>query len=453
MESHFNIRDIFSPFHFTLLFQGLALCGDDSVEAFGLALTLGRLHGEDRQFKQAIPYYLRALDLFPTAASSSSPATPRAAVTQALGRQLLGDGQCQSALRFFELGQSEVVDPQHVGLKAELLFHASLAAWIMRDIDGASAKIDDLLSSGTKGLPSSVKIQAQRLLVEMSRTLYDFPTLETQLKTLIRGLRREMGTTSDKLRRLELESSLREAHYLAAEGSLAMHEPYAAMKAIRVAEKVCESMPAPSKAEELLVRVRNNSVVAGCLTLLGEGDRARTILRRDWDSLSENNGPPTALSGRVKADVIHRLALSWVYEGNKAAALPLWRGVIETVSEVEESDASMIDQVRHARALVISCIHASKTNNVVTISSEEEAASSGSSPSGSVEAEAENAMRPEVRKLVEKRLDDLESLDEAKKSLQEALESEVMYHRVFKARLESPKITFESLWPGLVDRF
>jgi hypothetical protein len=57
-----------------------------------------------------------------------------------------------------------------------------------------------------------------------------------------------------------------------------------------------------------------------------------------------------------------------------------------------------------------------------------------------------------VRKLLEKRLNDLEYLDEAKKSLQSVLESPEMFDSVFQKRLEEPKISFESLWPGFIKR-
>ena len=82
----------------------LALQEDTSPHTLSLILTLARLHGEDGQHKQAINYYLKALDRFPDEPDQDM---PRAAVTQALGRQMLRDGQCESAQRFIELGMAE----------------------------------------------------------------------------------------------------------------------------------------------------------------------------------------------------------------------------------------------------------------------------------------------------------------------------------------------------------
>ena len=204
------------------------------------------------------------------------------------------------------------------------------------------------------------------------------------------------------------------------------------------------------------------SIVAGCLSLRGDAGKARDVLRGLLDGLNEEDHAACVETARVKADVIHRLALSFVQEGNKSAALPLWKAVIERVNEVEDLDASLADQVRHARALIIACIHASKNTNVHTIEHDEADAgnedgvtvmAAGVGSSTEQRAEEDSSMTPEVRKLVEKRLNDLEYLDEAKKSLQAALESPDMYKRVFEDRLERPKTTFESLWPGFTNRF
>ena len=419
----------------------LALLDESSDEVFSLALTLARLHGLDGQHKEAISYYMQALDRFPSGVCE----TPRAAVTQALGRQMLRDGQSKSARRFFDLGLSELKLGEE-GLRGELQFDAALCAWMMRDLEAAVEQLADLRNKKV----SHDRLAIQRLAVEMRRTLADYESLEGELTTLSRLAHTivisDNGTSSQE----RAEDSIREGSYRTAELLLVTQRPKEALKAAQIAAATLKEFATGKPQIDLALTVRNNCIMAGAWSLLGQGDKARQRLREDLELLNVNR-QMSVEELRAKADVIHGLALSWVQEGNKNAALPLWRAVIETVNHVEEADASLADQTRHARALIISCIHASKNTHTHVVNIED---SGQEEQHDFVESDndSQQPLTPEVRKLLEKRLNDLEYLDEAKKSLQSVLESPEMFDSVFQKRLEEPKISFESLWPGFIKR-
>jgi hypothetical protein len=136
------------------------------------------------------------------------------------------------------------------------------------------------------------------------------------------------------------------------------------------------------------------------------------MLKKQLDVLSMSNHS-SALVYQCKADLVHRLAQSWVLEGDKHSAQSFWKAVIETLNRVEQLDPSLVDQVNHARAIIISSVYLAKV-----------------------------------------KLDhDTSDLPVVQESIREALDSDLILETVFKPKLVEGQVTFESLWPGFSRRF
>jgi len=87
---------------------------------------------------------------------------------------------------------------------------------------------------------------------------------------------------------------------------------------------------------------------------------------------------------RTEAELIHRLALSWVAEGRPEAGLPLWRAAIEAADHIGTAAPTRLDQVsksvkaccfdllppplkqvRHAKAVIGCCINAARGDGAI----------------------------------------------------------------------------------------
>ena len=379
---------------------------------FGLTLRLADLHARDGQRQQAISYYLRALDAYPQGAAVAGDAPPRVLLTESLARELFGDGQIQSAQRFFELAVAETSD---AALQWRLR-HASLAClWAAREVGAAEKLLAELKRAKTGAEPMLLHWTAG----EMQATLENGAAAERHLRALAAEARREGAT------RVE-----REARLLLGEVLLSMRRPEAASKAFRAAQKMTAEKKKEEKKkegeeeqqeEEMEARVadaRAKSGLGACLAQRGRRDEARTMWREAMQELKEGTPATGATAGqkRAEADLIHRLALSWVDEGKKESGLPLWRAAIEAVESVGTLDKLLGDQVRHAKAAIGCAIHAAR----------------GGPAEGPRPAEELTAMQ----------------------TVKEALCSEQMFERVFKKRLEKAdtKIAFDTLWPGFANR-
>ncbi len=384
--------------------KALNLVDSSGKGSFGLLLQLAELHAVDAQHERAATCYLRALDLYPTGEEG---VRPRVEVTGALGEQLFRHGNLQSAHRFFGLAATETNDAD---LQWHLRHRSISCLWLMRDVAGAETALAEL--RGTRKLSPANEERLHRLGAEMGRTLHDAKSAQKHLKALLKLAKQNNNAA------LELESNLMLGDVNLMEGELEQ-----ARKCFLKAERVAGT--------DKMSLARAQSGLGAVAARKGQWEEGREIWRRLLNVMKEET--PSALRSRVEADLIHRIALSYVGEGKKDSGLPLWRAAVESVEAVGVMDSSQNDVVRHAKAVIVCCVHAANGSPPHTEQPPKEA--------GKKESEDGDEKEPE-------------EVLTAMQTVRQTLLSEHMLERVFRKRLEHPQpIAFESLWPSFPKRY
>ncbi len=246
---------------------------------------------------------------------------------------------------------------------------------------------------------------------------------EKHLKTVLR-LAKKSGDVG-----LVLES-----HLLIGDALLLQRAPDSATRSFRAAARLVANVSSASSASSassgdsvstssasdvgVIASARASGGLAAVALQLERREEAREMLRRALGSLKEL--PPSAARLRAEADLIHRIALSWVAEGRRDSGLPLWRAAIEAVDGVAALEPASADQTRHAKALIGCCISAAK----------------GAGRREGDEVRGENELS-------------------AAETVSQALQADQIFERVFRNKIERPeaRFSFESLWTGYSGRF